>query len=179
MSIFQISRFFAIHQNLERVREVKMAEKILFKKYANRRLYDTEQSKYVTLTHVADMIKEGRQVEVVDAKTKEDVTAFILTQIILEEAKNKNVLLPAPLLHMIIQHGGNVLQEFFDNHLQQTIKNYLIYKKSTDEQFSKWLDMGMDFSTIAQKTMTGLSPFNSFFDQTASEKNQEDKNPKE
>jgi polyhydroxyalkanoate synthesis repressor PhaR len=157
------------------VREEQMAEKIRIKKYANRRLYDTEKSQYVTLTHVADMIKEGRQVEVVDAKTKEDVTAFILTQIILEEAKNKNALLPVPLLHLIIQHGGNVLQEFFENHLQQTIKNYLIYKKAADEQFSKWLDMGMDFSAVAQKTMSGLSSFNPFFDQTASEKNQEDK----
>ncbi len=145
-----------------------MNEKILLKKYANRRLYDTEKSKYVTLAHVAHMIKEGRQVEVVDAKTKEDVTAFILTQIILEEAKNKNALLPAPLLHLIIQHGGNVLQEFFDNYLQQTIKNYLIYKKTADEQFSKWLDMGMDFSTIAQKTMTGLTPFHPFTDQSSS-----------
>jgi polyhydroxyalkanoate synthesis repressor PhaR len=156
-----------------------MSEKILLKKYANRRLYDTEKSKYVTLAHVAHMIKEGRQVEVVDAKTKEDVTAFILTQIILEEAKNKNALLPTPLLHLVIQHGGNVLQEFFDNHLQQTIKNYLIHKKTADEQFSKWLDMGMDFSTMAQKTMSGLSPFNPFFDQASSEKNQADKKPEE
>ena len=156
-----------------------MPEKILLKKYANRRLYDTEKSTYVTLAHVAHMIKEGRQVEVVDAKTKEDVTAFILTQIILEEAKNKNALLPAPLLHLVIQHGGNVLQEFFDNHLQQTIKNYLIYKKTADEQFSKWLDMGMDFSTMAQKTMSGLSPFNPFFDQASSEKNQKGEKPGE
>ncbi len=152
-----------------------MAEKLLFKKYANRRLYDTEKSQYVTLARVANVIKEGRQVEVVDAKTKEDVTAFILTQIILEEAKNKKALLPASLLHLIIQHGGNILQEFFDNHLQQTIKSYLTYKKTADEQFSKWLDMGMDFSTIAQKTMTGLTPFHPFFDQASSEKKSEEK----
>ncbi len=146
-----------------------MAERLLLKKYANRRLYDTEKSKYVTLTQVANAIREGRQVEVVDAKTKEDVTAFILTQIILEEAKNRNVLLPASLLHLVIQYGGNVLQEFFDNHLQQTIKSYLTYKKTADEQFSKWLDMGMDFTSMAQKTMAGLTPFHPFFDQTVSE----------
>ena len=69
-----------------------MTEKITLKKYANRRLYDTEQSHYVTLNQVADRIRRGQQVEVLDAKTKEDVTAFILTQILLEEAKNKNVL---------------------------------------------------------------------------------------
>jgi len=71
-----------------------MAEKILLKKYANRRLYDTEKSRYVTLTHVAHMIKAGRQVEVIDAKTTEDITAFIITQIILEMARNRNGLLP-------------------------------------------------------------------------------------
>ena len=95
-----------------------MAEKVVLKKYANRRLYDTEKSAYVTLNQVADLIREGRQVEVIDAKTKEDVTAFILTQIILEASRKKNVLLPVPLLHLIIQYGENVLEEFFEKYLQ-------------------------------------------------------------
>ncbi|EFK11141.1 putative polyhydroxyalkanoate synthesis repressor PhaR [delta proteobacterium NaphS2] len=142
-----------------------MAEKILIKKYANRRLYDTEKSNYITLDQVAEMIRKGRQVEVVDAKTREDVTAFILTQIILEAARKKDALLPAPLLHLIIQYGGNILQDFFDNHLQQTLKNYLIYKKTADEQFSKWLEMGMDLSGMAQKSIDALTPFQSFLDQ--------------
>jgi len=142
-----------------------MAEKILIKKYANRRLYDTEKSTYITLDQVAEMIRKGRHVEVVDARTREDVTAFILTQIILEAARKKNALLPTPLLHLIIQYGGNILQDFFDNHLQQTLKNYLIYKKTADEQFSKWLDMGMDLSGMAQKGIRALTPFQSFLDQ--------------
>lgn len=152
-----------------------MAEKILLKKYANRRLYDTEKSSYVTLTNVAHMIKEGRQVEVIDAKTMEDVTAFILTQIILEMAKNRNGLLPVPLLHLIIQYGENVLEEFFDKYLQQTIENYLTYKRSVDEQFSKWLDMGADLSGMAQKTIPGLTPFQSFFDPFSSSKAEQKK----
>lgn len=140
-----------------------MAEKILLKKYANRRLYDTEKSAYVTLNQVADMIKQGRQVEVIDAKTKEDVTALILSQIILEESRKKNVLLPVPLLHLIIQYGGNVLKEFFEKYLEQTVQNYLRYKSAVDEQFRKWLDLGMDLSDMAQKSVTGLTPFQSFF----------------
>lgn len=64
-----------------------MTDKLIIKKYNNRRLYDTEKNSYVTLSQVSDVIKQGRQVEVVDAKTKEDVTAFILTQVLLEEAK--------------------------------------------------------------------------------------------
>jgi polyhydroxyalkanoate synthesis repressor PhaR len=142
-----------------------MAEKVLLKKYANRRLYDTEKSAYVTLNQVADIIREGRQVAVVDAKTKEDVTAFILTQIVLEESRNNNVLLPVPLLHLIIQYGENILEEFFEKYLQQTIHNYLQYKKTVDAQFGKWLELGMDLTDLAQKTMTGQTPFQSFFDQ--------------
>jgi len=135
-----------------------MTEKILLKKYSNRRLYDMGQSKYVTLSEVAEQVRNGKQVEVVDAKTKDDVTAFILTQIILEEAKNKNILLPVPLLHIIIQYGDNVLLDFFRNYLQQVIQNYLAYKKAVDSQFGKWLEMGMDMSEIAKKSFDSMHP---------------------
>ena len=142
-----------------------MTDKVLLKKYANRRLYDTEQSKYVTLSEVADRIRTGQQVEVVDAKTKEDVTAFILTQIVLEEARKKNILLPVPLLHIIIQYGDNVLVEFFEKHLQQTLKSYLTYKSSVDDLFKKWLEMGVDISHTAQRGFAELNPLQSIFDQ--------------
>lgn len=142
-----------------------MPDKIILKKYANRRLYDTEQSRYVTLAEVADRIRNGQQVEVFDAKTKEDVTAFILTQIVLEEARNKNILLPAPLLHMVIQFGDNVLMDFFDNYLQQTIQSYLTYNKSVDSQFKKWLEMGMDVSEMAQRSFEKMNPLLSVFRQ--------------
>ena len=141
-----------------------MAQKILLKKYANRRIYDTEKSTYVTLDQVAEIIRNGREVEIIDAKTKENVTAFILTQIIMEEAKKRNALLPVGLLHLIIQYGGNLLQEFFDKYLQQTLENYLVYKRNADEQFGNWLRMGMDLSSMAQKTMGNLKPFQPFTD---------------
>ncbi|MFP3867761.1 MAG: polyhydroxyalkanoate synthesis regulator DNA-binding domain-containing protein [Desulfobacteraceae bacterium] len=155
-----------------------MADKVLLKKYTNRRLYDTKQSTYVTLRQVAEMIRQGRQVEVIDAKSEEDVTAFILTQIILEEAKNKHALLPVSFLHLFIRYGETVLSEFFEKYLQQTLRNYLAYKTAVDEQFRKWLDLGVDFSAMAQKTMTGLPPFNSFqefFSGSADAKKEDDK----
>jgi len=107
-----------------------MSKKVKLKKYANRRLYDMEKSAYVTLNQVADLIRQGRQVEVTDAKTNEDVTAFILTQIILEEAKNKNFLLPIPVLHLIVQYGDNILGEFFEKYLQQMITTYVAHKNA-------------------------------------------------
>ena len=141
-----------------------MAEKVVLKKYANRRIYDTERSAYITLEQVCELIKGGRQVSVIDARTGEDVTAFILSQIIVEEAKNKNILLPVPFLHLVIQYGENALGEFFEKYLELTIKNYLFYKASFDEQFKRWLDVGKDFSTVARKTLPVATPWESLLD---------------
>ena len=154
-----------------------MVQKVLFKKYANRRLYDTEKSAYVTLDQVSDVIKNGRQVEIIDAKTQEDVTAFILTQIVMEEAKNRNPLLPVTLLHLVIRYGQNVLSEFFEKYLELTIKNYLSYRAALDEQFRKWLDMGKDLSAFAQKTLPPLTTWDSFSDLFASPEKKPGKEP--
>ncbi len=135
-----------------------MAEPLRLKKYSNRRLYDTEKSAYVTLSQVAEAVKQGRQLEVIDADTKEDVTALILTQILLEEAKKNPSLLPVSLLYLIIRYGETVLSEFFEKYLEQIIKNYLAYKAAVDEQFRQWLEFGMDFSRMAQKAMNNFTP---------------------
>ncbi len=153
-------------------------DKLLLKKYGNRRLYDTARSKYITVNEVADMIKQGIEVEVIDANTKEDVTAYILTQIILEQARNKNALLPAGLLHLIIRYGETVLQEFFEKYLQQIIDSYLQFKKVADEQFSKWIDVQLDYSNIARKTFSDMSSFRSFFGGASQEQSGKDKGRK-
>lgn len=153
-----------------------MTETIVLKKYANRRLYDTNQSTYVTLDEVAEMVREGRIVRAIDAKTNEDVTAFVLTQIVLEEARKKNALLPVPLLHMIIRYGDNVLVDFFDQYLEQIVRNYLEYKSSVDEQFRKWLDFGAGMSELTQKSMTSMTPFSTMFNPNPNNKNKENKN---
>jgi len=151
---------------------------LLLKKYNNRRLYDTEKSTYVTLDYVTDIVKKGRKILVNDAKTGEDVTSAILTQIVLEEARKKKYLLPPPLLYLIIQYGENVLTDFFEKYLEQTIKNYLLYRNMADDQFKKWLEYGENYSKMNPQMMAGLSSFNSLFDlfsQPVKEKKQEDK----
>ena len=140
-----------------------MPPTVLLKKYPNRRLYDTERSTYITLGQVADLVREGRQVEVVDVKTNEDVTAFILTQIVLEKAKTSHALLPVPFLHLVIRYGENVLAEFFDKYLELSVQNYLAYKAAADEQFRNWLELGMDLSVLARKTMSDLAAMRSIF----------------
>ena len=152
---------------------------IVLKKYANRRLYDTQKSAYVTLNEVADIIRQGKTIKAIDAKTKEDVTSFVLTQIILEEAKNNNALLPVPLLHMIIRYGENVLQDFFQNYLEQTINSYLTYKSNADQQFRKWLEVGMDLSDMTQQSLAQLNPFRAFFEQFSESKSSSEEKDKD
>jgi polyhydroxyalkanoate synthesis repressor PhaR len=123
-----------------------MPGKAIIKKYSNRRLYDTEKNRYITLQQVADLIKEGRQVEVIDAKSNDDVTSYILTQVILEGARKKNFLLPVPLLHLFIRYGETILSEFFEKYLHQVIKNYLMYKSTVDEQFANWLNLTVNLA---------------------------------
>ena len=139
-----------------------MTDPVFFKKYANRRLYNMSDSKYVTLGEMSELIRKGHEVKVIDAKTNADVTAFILTQIILEQAKHKNTLLPVPLLHLIIQYGDNVLIEFFENHLQQIVRNYLEYKQAMDAQFRRWLDLGTNLTETAQQSMKSINPFQTY-----------------
>ena len=139
-----------------------MPEEILIKKYGNRRLYDTERNSYITLDQVAELIRDGRQVQVIDAKTRRMLTAFILTNILLEEAKKKNFLLPIPLLHLVIRYGNTVLEEFFAKHLEQIIESYLNYKSTVDEQFKKWLEVSAQIADPA--AIYKITPFKSMMD---------------
>ena len=141
-----------------------MPTAVKFKKYANRRLYDTEKSAYVTLPQLAGYIRAGREVIIVDAKSGEDVTAFTLTQIVLEQAKNKNALLPVPLLHLIIRYGDNLMAEFFEKYLDQIFKNFVAHKNAMDNQFQQWIELGLNMSQAAQKSLSGINPFQNFFD---------------
>ncbi|MGD8251353.1 MAG: polyhydroxyalkanoate synthesis regulator DNA-binding domain-containing protein [Desulfobacterales bacterium] len=141
-----------------------MTHPVKIKKYANRRLYDTEASRYITLGELAQLIRDGKRVEIVDAKSGDDVTAFILTQVIMEEAKNKNALLPPPLLHLVIRYGDNLLVDFFENYLQQVLSAYLNYRSSVDRQFKEWLDIGTNLADISRQSTGELNPLKPFFD---------------
>ncbi len=83
----------------------------LIKRYANRKMYDTQASRYVTLDAVADLVRAGEDLRIVDNDSGEDLTALIFAQIIFEEEKRKNGLLELPVLRWIIQRGGATVQE--------------------------------------------------------------------
>jgi polyhydroxyalkanoate synthesis repressor PhaR len=87
-----------------------MGETRVVKRYANRKLYDTQRSRYVTLEQIADMIRSGEDVKIVDNNSKEDLTAITLTQIIFEEEK-KQSFLPLSALRNIIQSGATNMSQ--------------------------------------------------------------------
>jgi polyhydroxyalkanoate synthesis repressor PhaR len=97
---------------------------MLVKKYGNRRLYDTEQSRYVRLDELAERIRGGADVRVVDAKTEADLTAPTLAQIIFED-RNAARLLPVPLLIQLIRLGDNALGEFLGRYVSWAMELYL------------------------------------------------------
>lgn len=103
---------------------------MLVKKYGNRRLYDTEASRYITLEELTAKIRGGAEVRVVDAKTNRDLTQETLTQIIIE-SRGADTLFPAPLLHQLIRLGDDALAEFLGRYVQGALELYLQARKST------------------------------------------------
>ena len=97
---------------------------IVIKKYANRRLYDTSTSQYVTLDHLRDLVKQGTDFQVVDAKSGEDLTRGVLAQIIFEEEARGANLLPVDFLRQLISFYGDSLQSVVPGYLQMSMNNF-------------------------------------------------------
>ena len=94
---------------------------VVVKKYANRRLYNTESSSYITLDNLADMVRKGRDFVVYDAKTGEDITRSVLTQIIVEEEGKGRALLPTAFLRQLIGFYGDQMQSLVPRFLEQAL----------------------------------------------------------
>jgi polyhydroxyalkanoate synthesis repressor PhaR len=104
-----------------------MPDTRIIKRYANRKLYDTEHSRYVTLDQISEMIRNGDDVKIVDNKTKEDLTTVTLAQIIFEEEKKQRSFLPLAAMRNIIQSGGEWFAE-----AQRRVQSILPGKRKDD-----------------------------------------------
>ncbi len=98
--------------------------RVVIKKYSNRRLYDTSGSRYVNLDDIATLVREGTDLQVLDAKTGEDLTRVTLTQVITEDAKDKPTGLPLELLRQLIVASDQVRQEFIMWYLKSAFDTY-------------------------------------------------------
>ena len=99
-------------------------EPIIIKKYANRRLYNTRSSSYITLEDLSRMTREGVDFQVLDAKTGNDITHQILTQIIMEEESHGEQMLPISFLRQLISMYGNSMQQLMPHYLEATMDNF-------------------------------------------------------
>jgi polyhydroxyalkanoate synthesis repressor PhaR len=100
------------------------AEPVIIKKYANRRLYNTQTSSYVTLDHLCEMVKEGVDFEVRDARSGEEITRSVLTQIIFEEEAKGQNLLPIRFLRQLIRLYGDSMQSFVPGYLDMSMESF-------------------------------------------------------
>lgn len=130
---------------------------IVVKKYANRRLYDTAHSQYVNLRQIADMIRHGHTVEVVDASSGEDLSKVILTQIILEEEKGQRNLLPVDFLHRIIQDGESAYEKFLEKGLETGLTAYRAAQEQMEAALRGWMKPWVELSeTDSRKEIAAL-----------------------
>ena len=128
---------------------------VIIKKYANRRLYNTESSSYITLDHLAAMTREGRDFKVVDAKTDEDITHNVLTQIIMEEEARGQTMLPVSFLRQLIALYGDSMQSFVPSYLEASMDSF----RRNQEQFKSAVEGAFANSPFAELAKRNMAMF--------------------
>jgi len=159
----------SLQKNGGTVTDTKSAqpEPVVIKKYANRRLYNTRTSSYVTLDHLCEMVKEGTEFEVRDARTGEDITRSVLTQIIFEEEAKGQNLLPIRFLRQLIRFYGDSLQAFVPGYLDMSMENFARQQGEMRQRMAQAFGAGpqaLEALTrqnlaLFEKTMRMFSPF--------------------
>ena len=109
----------------------------VIKRYSNRKLYDTQESRYVTLEEIEEMIRAGREISVADAASGEDLTSVTLTQIILENERNHRANLPSAFLHQLIKHG-EAWQEFVQRTMRSSLEGFVSSQRDMERVFREW-----------------------------------------
>lgn len=128
---------------------------VIIKKYANRRLYNTETSSYITLDHLAAMTREGRDFKVVDAKTEEDITHNVLTQIIMEEEARGASMLPVNFLRQLISLYGDSMQAMVPGYLEASMESF----RRNQEQFKSAVEGAFANSPFAELAKRNMQMF--------------------
>lgn len=137
---------------------------IIIKKYANRRLYDTNTSSYITLEDLCTMVKNGVDFVVRDAKTEEDLTRQVLTQIIFEQETKGYSLLPIKFLRNIISfYGGNKMQKFVAPYLEASMENFTANQDKVLDYFSSAKSAFSPFAQLEEIGKQNMALFNQAF----------------
>lgn len=125
---------------------------VIIKKYANRRLYNTQSSKYITLDFLADLTRKEVDFKVIDAKTDEDITHNVLTQIIMDEEANGQHMLPVGFLRQLISMYGNSMQSMVPQYLENSMDAFRKNQKQVQEAIENVITSG-PFGGIAKQNI--------------------------
>ena len=125
---------------------------VIIKKYANRRLYNTESSTYITLEHLAGMVRNKREFKVVDAKTGEDITHSVLTQIIMEEESHGTTMLPVNFLRQLIAMYADPMQAMVPQYLEASLEAFQRNQSQIRDAMAGAFSAG-PFAEIARRNM--------------------------
>ena len=131
---------------------------VLIRKYSDRRLYDTSASRYVKLEDIARMVREGIDVRVVDARSGKDLTHVVLTQIIVEDAREREIALPLQLLTQLVRASDKATHDFLSWYLNSTLD---LYKKAQDTVQTRLSDAKNAVSSpleFMRNLLSGQSP---------------------
>ena len=138
-------------------------KRLEIKKYPNRRYYDATQSRHLTLDEIRSLIQQGHDLRIVDAKTSADITAQVLTQIILELDTPKIDSLPVPLLVRIIRMNDQLVKDFIEKYFNQALKSFFDYQQQVEEQIRRTHGLPSVFPSVSAWTKAMLEPFASAF----------------
>ena len=148
--------------------QIPVLKPVVVKKYANRRLYNTESSSYITLENLADMVREDRDFVVYDAKSGDDITRSVLTQIIVEEEGKGKAMLPTTFLRQLIGFYGNNMQSVVPRYLEQAMTSFARQQETLREAMQKTItpflppgmeDVGRKNLEMMERAMTLFTPF--------------------
>lgn len=131
------------------------ADVVVIKKYANRRLYDTCKSTYITLDDLAKMVRQGREFRVVDAKSNEDITRGVLTQIIMEAEQSGETMLPVNFLRQIITLYGDSMQAMVPGYLEASMDSF----RRNQQQFRSALEGALAGNPLAELAKRNMAMF--------------------
>jgi polyhydroxyalkanoate synthesis repressor PhaR len=125
---------------------------IIIKKYANRRLYNTQSSKYITLDYLAELTKKDVEFKVVDAKSNDDITHTVLTQIIMEEESHGQNMLPVPFLRQLISMYGDSMQALVPQFLETSMDGFRKNQRQVQDAIESAITSG-PFGDIAKQNI--------------------------
>ena len=135
-------------------------EPVTIKKYANRRLYNTATSSYVTLEHLCQMVKEGTEFVVFDAKSGEDITRSVLTQIIVDEEAKGESLLPTEFLRQIISYyGDNMQRMLIPQYLEHSMKTFTENQEQIQSYFQETMGKMFPFGSLDEMGKQNVAVF--------------------